>query len=332
MVRGSNLVSGEGSLSIVITLVSGKDALRRCLAALRPQTDPAETEIIVPYDRWSADIAGLAPEFTAVRFHFIEDLGMAASATVSAHAHRLYDRRRAVGLGLAAGRIVAMTEDHAVPAADWCRQIRAAHQQPHAVIGGAIENAVDRPLNWALYYCDFGRYGLPRPAGTAPSISDVNVTYKRGALQSVRATWCDAYHEPVVHAALQARGEVMFFDPRIVVYQQRPAITLRQAFRERIDWGRVFAETRAAGWSTWRRLAYAAGTALLPGLLLARVLGHMARQRRTLAQVATGAPLTTVLLASWAIGELIGYVSRPPAREPSAISHQPPAEEKCSPS
>ncbi len=29
----------------------------------------------------------------------------------------------------------------------------------YAAIGGAIENGINRPLNWAVYYCDFG---LPR--------------------------------------------------------------------------------------------------------------------------------------------------------------------------
>jgi hypothetical protein len=95
-------------------------------------------------------------------------------------------RRSAVGLQLARGQIIAMTEDHAVPAADWIREIRAAHERPYAVIGGAIENAVDRPLNWALYYCDFGRNGRPMPAGEAESVSDVNVSYKREALNSIR--------------------------------------------------------------------------------------------------------------------------------------------------
>ena len=299
----------EVQLSILITVVSGKESLRRCLAALRPQFDPADMEIIVPYDQWSRDVGDLAADFPEVRFHFVGDLGRAAVDTLPARTHRLYDRRRAVGLALAKGRLVAMTEDHAVPAPDWCRQIVAAHAQPYAAIGGAIDNAVDRPLNWALYYCDFGRFGRPLPNGEAAYVSDVNVAYKRSALEAIRDVWRDAYHETIVHWTLQSRGEVVFLDSRLVVHEHRPAISPGQACRERIEWGRTFAETRVARYGAWRGLLYAAGTPALPVMLLMRVLRHMRRQRRTIGQMAATLPLALYLLTGWTLGELIGYVA-----------------------
>jgi hypothetical protein len=315
-------------LSIVITVVSGKEALRRCLDALRPQVDPADTEIIVPYDRWSIEVGELIPDFPDVRFHFIDGFGVTARGTQTFRAHQLYDRRRAVGLSLAKGRLVAMTEDHAVPAPDWCRQIVAAHEQPYAVIGGAIDNAVDRPINWALYYCDFGRFGRPLPSGETAYASDVNVAYKRGALEAIREVWRDAYHETIVHWTLRSRGEVLFLDSRLVVHQHRPAISPGRAYRERIEWGRTFAETRIARCGVWRGLLYAAGTPVLPVTLLIRVLRHMRRQRRTIRQMATTLPLALYLLTGWTLGEFIGYVtvrhpdkclSPLPGREPSRV-------------
>jgi hypothetical protein len=319
------------ALSIVIAVVSGKEALRRCLNALRPQVHPADTEIIVPYDQWSIEVGELAPEFPDVRFHLIEGSGGTARGAQPPRAHQLYDRRRAVGLSLARGRLVAMTEDHAVPAPDWCRQIVTVHEQPHAVIGGAIDNAVDRPLNWALYYCDFGRFGRPLPNGEAAYASDVNVAYKRGALEAIREVWRDAYHETTVNWTLRSRGEVVFLDSRLVVHQHRPAISLGQAYRERIEWGRTFAETRVARCGVWRGLLYAAGTPVLPVILLIRVLRHMLRQRRAFRQMATTLPLALFLLTGWALGEFIGYVgvrhpdkclSPLPGREPSRVEPQ----------
>src|SRR5262249_27076921 len=153
------------------------------------------TEIIVPFDEWCLEVSELAAEFPGVRFHRISDLGPAADSGRTAHQHRLYDRRRAIGLSMVRGHLVAMTEDHAVPAPDWCRQITAVHEQSdYAAIGGAIENGVDRPTNWAWYYCDFGRYGGPLLAGPSPYASDVNISYKRDALQRIRSVWSDAYH------------------------------------------------------------------------------------------------------------------------------------------
>jgi hypothetical protein len=295
-------------VSIIITVVSGKQSVRRCLEALLSQIDRDEAEIIVPYDMWSADVGELSSDFPGVRFHFISDAGAPSSKKLASREHRLYDRRRAAGLALARGQIIAITEDHAVPASDWCSQILAAHEQPFAVIGGLIDNRVDRPLNWALYYCDFGRYGSPLTSRRSDYVSDVNVTYKRAALESVRDLWRDAYHETTVHWALQSRGEVLFLDSRLVVYQQRPAISFRQAYRERIEWGRVFAETRVAACGFWSRLFYAAGAIALPALLLARMLRHMSRQRRTTLQIAKTVPLAACLLTGWALGELTGYI------------------------
>lgn len=304
--------SDERHVSIVITVVSGGAALRRCLESIAVQTDPSVTEIIVPYDRCTANVGELAVDFPQARFHFYDDLGLASSSTIPSRAHRLFDRRRAVGLQLARGRIIAMTEDHAVPADDWVRQILAAHEQPYAAIGGTIENAVDRPLNWALYYCDFGRYGGPLTRGEAEYVSDVNVSYKRKALIAIHESWCEHYHETTTHWALRSRGEILYLDPRLVVYQHRPATSWRQAYRERIEWGRVFAETRVAAVSFRRRLIYAVSTPALPALLLWRAWRHMRRQRLALRRIIQTLPVVGLLLTGWALGELIGYVAGPP--------------------
>jgi hypothetical protein len=201
-----------------------------------------------------------------------------------------------------------MTEDYAVPAPDWCKQIALVHEQPYAVIGGAIENAVDRPLNWALYYCDFGRYGRPLLGGKAEYASDVNITYKREALAIIREVWQAAYHETTVHWTLRALGETIFLDPRLVVYEHRPEMKFMKALRERVEWGRVFAETRVSACRTWHRLGYSLSTIMLPGVLLVRVLKHMLRQRRPARVIVQTLPVAFLLIIAWSLGESIGYL------------------------
>lgn len=298
----------EIKLSILLTVVSGVEAVRRCLTVLTKQIDFSDSEIIVPFDKWSATVGDLAAEFPEVSFHFVEDLGLANCADISAFEHRLYDRRRAVGLRLSRGNILAMTEDHAIPADDWCQQILKAHEQPHAVIGGAIENAVDSPLNWAWYYCDFGRYGRPLKCGRAEYVSDINVAYKRDALESVRDVWREAYHETTVHKALQNRGAKLYLNDKMIVFQHRPPLSLKKTWRERLDWGRIFAETRAAEMSFFNRLTYAAGTIFLPPLLLARAVKNMHRQKRTAPQILSAIPYLLFLLVGWSVGECAGYL------------------------
>jgi len=140
----------ELKLTVLITVVGGAQSVRSNLSALCPQVNFDVTEVIVPYDNWSKEVGGLTLEFPKVRFHFADDLGFADPAGVRATDHRLYDRRRAVGLRLPRGGIVAMTEDCAVPAGDWVDQLLRVHEQPYEAIGGAIENGVERPLNRAL--------------------------------------------------------------------------------------------------------------------------------------------------------------------------------------
>lgn len=296
------------TLTVLIVIVSGKESMRHSLTALYPQINFDSHEIIVPFDEYSLDVESLSAEFPEVQFHFIDDLGKAGCPNISEHQHRLYDRRRAVGLGIARGQIVAMTEDHAIPSKDWCQQLLLLHKQPFEVIGGAIENSVDHPLNWAWYYCDFGRYGRPLLSGEVKYVSDINVAYKQNALKTVRDVWQETYSEPIVHGAMRSRGINLFFDERMLVYQERPHLKLSKALRERFEWGRVFAETRVKMHSGWRRLGYAAGAILLPPLLLWRVTRNMLRQKRTIRQIVLTLPLAALLILVWTIGELIGYV------------------------
>lgn len=304
------------------------------MKAIYPQVDFEQNEIIVPFDKWSREISDLIPEFPEIRFHFIEDLGLAASEKISAHQHRLFDRRRAVGLGLSRGRIIAMTEDHAVPAENWCEQILLLHEKSCGVIGGAIENKIDSPLNWAWYYCDFGRFGRPLPDRETEYVSDINVAYKREAIMSAVDLWRENYHETTVHWALRAKGVRLLLDETLVVYQARPRISLSEALRERVNWGRVFAETRAGRMGWVKRLLYAAGTSLLPPLLTVRVGKHMLRQKRSFGQMATTMPLAFLLLVGWSWGEMLGYLAGDPqskeigAKRNSGIPGGPSAKNK----
>lgn len=292
-------------LSIVITVVSGPDSLSRCLGAIVPQVGHLNAEIIVPWDNWCRDVERRAVDFPAVHFLYVEHKGLCDATPMLQH--RLYDHRRAKGLAACKGRIVAMTEDHAVPAADWCRSILAVHEQGQGAIGGAIDNEVDRAINWAWYYCDFGRYGRPLASGPSEYISDVNVSYNRDALEAVRNVWGHEYHETNVHWTLRERGFPVQLDPRLLVFQHRPPMSVGAAIRERVQWGRVFAHTRIRQGIRARRVLLALGTVILPLVLLKRAVGHMVRQQRTAGQILRTLPVLKLLLIAWSWGEFLGY-------------------------
>jgi hypothetical protein len=298
------------ALSIIITVVSGKESVRESLERLCRQIDPERHEVIVPWDKWSTNVGELKGAFGFAKFPFIDDLGQASDA-VSADDHRLYDRRRAIGLAAAKGEIIAMLEDRGLPAEDWVNQVLSCHSQNYAAIGGSVENDIDTPLNQALYYCDFGRYGRPFDSRETDYLSDINVSYKRQPLMAIRDVWLDAYQETTAHSAFRTRGETLFLDDRPVVYQNRPQISIWKAISERYAWGCVFGKTRVRELTFARRAALSAGTMVLPLLILARVGQNMRRQKISIRRIVTTLVVSAPLSIAWSLGELFGYISGP---------------------
>jgi len=300
------------TLSVIVTLVDGGDTLARCLDALGRQHDPPALDVIVPWDDSVPGMPELTVRFPAVRFLPMGPVRTARAAASAAGQHELFDRRRSAGLAVAGGSIIAILEDRGAPRPGWAKTMMTLHAAlPHAAIGGAIENGRDVLLNWAVYFCDFGRYQLPFAAGPRPYVSDVNIGYKRRAIEATAALWRDRYHETTVHWALQRAGETLYLSPDLIVDQFRDGLRWTALVRERFAWGRLFAYTRAREIAVARRLGLAVLSPLLPVLLFLRharkQLGGPARGRFIAAS-----PLVLILLAAWSLGEAIGYITGAP--------------------
>jgi hypothetical protein len=294
-------------LSVVVVIVSdtteapNAHLLGDCLEALAKQVDAPPFEVIVPHVVGVAGLETVQDRHPWVRFLPVPDV----VAHVGGREH--HDVLRARGLAAARGEIVGLLEDHARPDARWCANVVAAHQQPYAGVGGAIENGLDHPLNWAVYYCDFGRYQNPVPAGETPYASDANVTYKRADLERVRPVWEGAFREVVVNGALKSEGRGIALDPRIVVYQHRRGLNLATALRERFVWGRSYAATRRALLTGPKRFIHAALSPLLPAVLLLR-MARTSWDRGSIRSFVKAVHFTILLLVTWSAGEGIGYL------------------------
>jgi hypothetical protein len=301
------------TLSVVVTVVEGGAALEACLSALTCQHDPPALEILVPYDDTAGGAASIAPRYPQVTFLPMGPVETAADARTARGQHELFDRRRAHGLRAVSGDVVAILEDRGVPTADWARTIARLHAEcPWAVIGGSVGNAVDRPMNWAMFFCDFSRYQAPFEAGPAKWVTDVNVSYKRAAIERVRDLWQERYHEPVVHDALRAAGETLYLTPDFSVNEQRSPVAMADALRERIAWGRLFGATRSRGMGPVARLLYLAASPLIPLVLLARLTRAQWRKGTHVARFLRVSPRVALLLLAWSVGEAIGYASARP--------------------
>lgn len=301
-------------LSVVVALISGrKSDLERCLSALtESQVDAPEMEILVPFDAPVRDVSELGERFPTVRFLEAEDLDTAAARAGASREH--HDTLRTIGIREARGRVVALTEDHAVASSTWCADmVRLLDENPKlAAIGGAVECGASSTLNRAVYYCDFGRYQNPLSQGPAEFVSDSNVAYRREALDAIHDAWKDDYHETMVHWALVEKGYELWLTPDSVVHQIRHDLAVGEALRERIVWGRSFAGTRVRGVSLVKRIIFAALSVLLPFVLTWRILSGVRARGRADGALWSAIPWIFLLHCAWAWGEFLGYCSGDP--------------------
>jgi hypothetical protein len=300
-------------LSVVVVIVSDTTSQRPdashlggCLEALSQQLEAPPIEVIVPCHVRVNGLEALRTRFPQVNFLPVPGLTMADNGGGREH----HDVLRARGLAAARGDLIALLEDHARPDSKWCANIAAAHRAPYAAIGGAIENGIDRVLNWAVYYCDFGKYQNPLPSGESSFASDANVSYKRAALESVHPLWVESFREVVVNGTLISQGQKVALRPDIIVYQHRSDLRLTDALRERFIWGRSYAAMRSELLNDSRRLLYAVLSPLLPGIMLLRLAVTAWKRRRYFGKFVGAAPVITLLLTSWSLGEGMGYLTR----------------------
>jgi len=315
-------------LSVVISIASDTTearsaaALESALEALAHQLDPPSMEVLVPYRPPLDGIEAIQNRFPHVQLLPVTGLPSAPEPGGREH----HDELRASAVSAARGRIIGLLEDHERADPRWSAAVVEAHRRRFAVIGGAIENAIDRPLNWAVYFCDFARYQNPVPDGQARFASDVNVSYKRSALESVRSVWRQRFSEQEVHAALLVQGEKLALSPRIVVYQHRSGLRLAASLRERFIWGRSYAAGRCRLIAPATRAALVLLCPALPALLLLRLAAGVFRKRRCRLAFLRALPLTLLQLISWSCGEWTGYATGRPGRTP--VLHPAP---NCSP-
>jgi hypothetical protein len=305
-------LAADPILSVVVAIASDTTSrtdtrhLAPCLAALKAQRNAPPMEIIVPLPPAVPGLGALRELHPDVLFLEVRDLRTWTGKVGSREHHGELISR---GLALVRGNIMALIEDHDVAAPEWSAGVVEAHRKPYAAVGGAIENGVERPLNWAIYFCDFLRYQNPLPEGDATRASDANVSYKMAALESIRPVWAEEFHEAPVNGALLARGEKLTLAPGAVVYQCRQGLRLAAALRERFVWGRSFGAWRGKAAPTTRRVFWAAFSPAIPLLQMARMTNMAVKKRRTLGAFLKASPLTAALTVGWACGEMAGYVT-----------------------
>ena len=301
-------------LSVIVAIVSDTSAARASVSLLREsltrltagQDDAPAMEIIVPYLNHVDGVAAIEKEFPAVRFLKVDALDM-SGYTGGGREH--HDVIRAHGMRAATGRIIALLEDCALPDPGWARAVVKAHDEnDYAGVGGAIENVVDRSLNWSVYFCDFGKYQNPIERGPSPFASDANTSYKTDDLYAIKDVWWDSFREVIVNAAFREKGRDVALEPAMLVNQNRKDLTFGDAVKERFVWGQSYAATRNKTLTLPKRLFYALLTPILPFILFLRLMQTARARQKFSGQFMRAAPMTLLLLFVWSLGEGVGYL------------------------
>lgn len=283
-------------LSVVIAASNDRASLERCLTSLGGQGQASDTEILVVsnYDQGTA-------EMLRTQFPHVKHVGLPEDATVPL--------LRTAGISRAQGEIVALLEDHGALDDRWCAEIKKAHELPYAIIGGAIENrSPDRPLNWAVYFYDYGNYMLPGQPGVVGSLSGMNVSYKRHVLVEIEDRFREGFFETFIHEELKQRGYALYWAPSAVVYHQKD-YEFDETFAQFCHLARSFAAKRILNASLARRLGFTAGAVLLPIALTGRIAARTVRKKSHVRQLLRALPWLLLLMGSWGAGEFCGYLA-----------------------
>ncbi len=264
----------------------------------------------MPYDESCTEITSMKDQFPHAKFLDMGAVKAKAMRNPYTTSHELYDRRKSYGLAHATGVIVALLEDSCIPESNWCEQVIQSHELPYAVIGGAVEQTSKSPLNWAVYFQDFGRYQLPQEEGPVRSLTDINISYKRESLWAVQDCWLNRYNEILVHQALIQNGEVLWQRPQILVRQDRGRLNFLALLQERFAWGKLFGSVRANSISRRERYFLIVCSPGIYFVIISRIAWKVMISQRNRLHFLVSFPLILPLTLSWWFGELIGTLFR----------------------
>lgn len=285
-------MSGEPELTVVVASVNGLPYLERCLGALAERAPRSEVVVADWTDEATREL--VRRRWPAVRLLSFEE-PMAVPEL------------RAAGIGEARAPFVAVIEDHCVIDAGWEEAVLRAHRAGHSVVGGEIRNAqTGRVRDWAAFFCEYSEHMDPLPAGPAPSVPGMNVSYDRRAIAAMEPLLAEGRWETWLHPHLEAEGFAFHVEDGMVLHHDKD-FGIREFSSQRWHYARSHAGMRNDELGP-KRLVYAGGSPLIAPLMLYRIGRNVRRRPRHLRRFTEAAPLMFAYLCVWAAGEAVGYL------------------------
>ena len=187
---------------------------------------------------------------------------------------------RAQGIRSATAPIVFIAETHSYAHPTMAEALIGAFDDRWAAVVPALGNANPKGvLSWAAFICDYGIW-VTRPAGEIPQAPPHNAAYRRSMLLELQ----DGLGPALALGGdlpgwMQARNYRTYFEPAARIDHVN-VTRFRDWADERFVSGMAIASNRLPHWSLARRLAYVAGSILIPAVLVWRVLPGLRQAAR----------------------------------------------------
>ena len=287
-------------LSVVVATTHAWPFLKPCLDILLPQCEALGAEFLIGDSTGQGLPCPLPDCYRGIRH-------------IALPGASVFDLR-AAATAAAAGEIVAWTEDHCLPAPDWCEKICQAHaRNPDAeIVGGAVVNgSPGDAMDWANFLCTFGPVVPPieRPPRKRAAVV-ANLSMKRRAIPSspIRAGFIELVCEP----RLLSAGRVRFDDSVRVAHVQSWGVwgTFAAHFHNGRSTTGLLADTLPA----WKRLRQMMICFLMPAELMRTSVTPLLGKSRV--PWRRHLPIMFALAVAFSVGEFVGLVRRGAGRSP----------------
>jgi glycosyltransferase involved in cell wall biosynthesis len=277
-------------LSVVITSVNGMPYLGDLLESL--QRNAPEAEVVVA-DSTDAEVRRAVED----RFPGVKLLSFDEPKAVP--------ELRAEGIAAAHAPYVAVVEDHALVPEDWARRLLDRHGEGRSVVGGPVRNVRGRIRDWAGFFCEYSEHMEPMPGGPTDSLTGVNVSYDRRAIEVMGDLLREGRWETWLHPHLLASGVELYAEPGASL-DHAMDFGFRYFALNRFHYSRSYAAMRNPQLG-WKRIVYVLGSPALVPMMYARIARNVMRKRRHRLRFAVATPLILVYCCVWAAGEAVGY-------------------------
>ena len=293
------------------------------------RTDPLLSVILVAdkFKRVEAVLESFAGQTVANKIELVVVMTTAADTSVRAHIEKKFyslkvidvesivhlAAARAKGVRAATAPIVFIAETHAFPDPDMAEKLIGALTPERSRVIPAFRNANPHSgISWAGFISDYGGWVQTLPAREIERAPSYNAVFRRSVLLEFGdrldnvLTFGDE-----LYLAFRTRGHVSYFESAAGI-QHVNISRLGSFVRERYLAGVLIGGYRSARWGLMRRLAYAAGSPLIPIVMLFRMRDGVQEAWRTQSLPAGTIPALVLGAIIKGVGEVRGYLFRAP--------------------